>query len=83
MLNRFEKAYCLALEALRRKEYLVAADHFEQAASQFANAKEFALLSETTRTLVAVQTELATLETDDSEIEIEEVFSNGQETDIR
>ena len=86
MLNPSEKAYCLALRALGRKEYSSAADYFDKAAPYFKSNEEFHLLSETTRLLVAVKRELAVADAGSEETEekdalvIEEVFSDGQET---
>ncbi len=81
MLNSSEKAYCLALQALKQKQYRQAVDQFERAVSFFDANKEFHLLHETTRLLVAVQEELAALENEDTLI-IEEVFSDGQEANL-
>lgn len=83
MLNPAEKAYCLALDALRRKDYPVAADCFDRAAPYFDENWEFNLFRETTSLLVALQKEIVIAEEEESIIEIEEVFSNGQKTDIR
>ena len=58
MLRPAEKAYCRALEALRRKDYNDALSHFSDAGDAFAQNKEFNLLHETTRLLMAVKTEL-------------------------
>jgi hypothetical protein len=84
MLNAAEKAYCLALEALKRKEYRRAADYFDQAEGFFAANEEFSLLRETTRLLVAVKEELGSPESGESDerIEIEEV-EYGQENELR
>lgn len=82
MLNASEKAYCLALQALSHKKYRQAADHFEKAAPFFSGNKEFALMNETTHLLLAVKKELATLENDENAMVIEEVFTDGQKTDV-
>ena len=76
MLKAGEKAYCAALLALKRKDYLSASEYFRQAAPYFKENKEFNLYSETTKLLVAVKRELGTLEHDDK-LEIEEIFTNG------
>ncbi|MBD3401683.1 hypothetical protein GF420_02215 [candidate division GN15 bacterium] len=82
MLNMSEKAYVLALRALKQHNYGEAVNHFDQAAEQFATDREFVLLRESTRLLVAVKNELAALRAnDDDDAIIEEVF-DGQETDI-
>ena len=77
MLKSTEKAYCLALQSLKRKEYRTAADYFDQAAPGFENNSEFDLLREATRLLVAVQKEMRGPDEADSRLEIEEVFTNG------
>ena len=82
MLNASEKAYCLALQALSHKKYRQAADHFDKAAPFFSDNKEFVLMNETTHLLLAVKKELATLENEDNVLVIEEVFTDGQKTDI-
>lgn len=80
MLSPAEKAYCQALQALKAKDYGRAAQCFEQAAPSFADNQEFRLFWETTRLLIAVKRELATT---DDKLVIEEVFSDGQETNLR
>ncbi len=80
MLNPSEKAHCLALRALSRKEYRSAADYFGKAASFFRDNEEFHILWESTRLLVAVKDELAVAGNEDDALVIEEVFSDGQET---
>ncbi|RKX28220.1 MAG: hypothetical protein DRP47_04880 [Candidatus Zixiibacteriota bacterium] len=82
MFNPSEKAYCLALLALKRKDYRTASDHFDRAASGFKTDREFNLYRETTRLLLAVKREIAVLEKEDK-LEIEEAFPNGQETELR
>jgi hypothetical protein len=76
MLNASEKAYCEALQALKRKDYQAATSHFDAAADYFKNNREFTLLRETTRLLLAVRRERQRWESADR-IEIEEVFSHG------
>jgi hypothetical protein len=83
LLNPSEKAYYLALEALKRKDYPAAAEHFDTAAPHFENNAEFNLLREATRALQAVRSELAALENGEDRNEVEEVHSDGQETDVR
>lgn len=58
MLSSSEKAYCLALTALKEKDYANAVVHFDRAADEFGTDKEFTLLRESTRLLVAVKEEL-------------------------
>ena len=82
MLNPSEKAYCQALLALKDKEYRIASEYFDRAASEFQTNREFALYRETTRLLLAVRQELAVLENEDK-LEIEETFPHGQETKLR
>jgi hypothetical protein len=85
MLNSAEKAYCLALHSLRRKDYRLAADYFNQAGEFFNNNSEFCLLKETNRLLVAVKEELGSFESDErnEQLVIEEVSSYGQEDELR
>lgn len=82
MLDLSEKAYVMALRSLKQRDYGTAVTYFDQAAGRFANDKEFSLLRETTRVLVAVKNELADVRAkNDNESIIEEVF-DGQETDF-
>ena len=84
MLTSAEKAYCLALLALRHKEFRQAAELFDHAAPGFVNNQEFNLLWESTRLLVAVKDELRAREGGHEErIQIEEVFTYGQEDELR
>ncbi len=85
MLNAAEKAYCLALEALKRREYRRADELFEQAAGFFADNPEFRLVRETTRLLVTVKEELGSFESAESNerTEIEEVMSYGEKDELR
>ncbi len=76
MLNPSEKAYCLALTALRDKRYAEALAQFDKAAPFFEQNQDFVLLREATRLLLAVKSELRQLDPDDTLI-IEEVFSSG------
>ena len=76
MLSVGEKAYCVALLALKNKEYFKAFRNFEKAAPYFTTDKEFKLYFETTRLLVEVKTKLGTIEIDDT-LEIEEIFTHG------
>ncbi len=82
MLKASEKSYCLALQALKDKDYAKAAGYFASAAPDFTNNQEFVLLWETTRLLVAVKEELKTADEKDK-LEIEEVFSYGQKDELR
>ncbi|MEA2030301.1 MAG: hypothetical protein U9N55_01730 [candidate division Zixibacteria bacterium] len=78
MLNPSEKAYCLALLALKHKDYRIASDHFNKAASGFKADKEFNLYRKTTQLLLAVKQEIAVLEMKkEDKLEIEEILPNG------
>ena len=57
MLDQEEKAYCLALLALKDKDYPAASGHFNGVASHFKDNWEFNLLSQTTELLLAVKEE--------------------------
>ena len=81
MLNQSEKAYCQALLALKNRDYRAATDFFDRAAPYFRENREFNLLRETNRLLVAVKERLAAA--DHEEIEVEETIPNGQETEFR
>lgn len=86
MLKAAEKAYCLALEALKRRDYRQADQLFEQAAGFFADNQEFRLLRETTRLLVAVKEELGSSADEGvktSELYIEEVMTYGEKDELR
>lgn len=76
MLKPAEKAYFQALTALKYKDYQAAAEQFDKAAPFFEKDKEFGILRETTRLLVATKAELRSLEQQES-ISIEESFSDG------
>ncbi len=81
MLDQVEKAYCLALLALRDKDYPAASDHFNKAAPHFKDNAEFNLLRQTTDLLLAVKKERTKLDSEDT-IEIEEMLSYGEEKDF-
>jgi hypothetical protein len=81
LLNQSEKAYCQALLALKNKDYRAATDFFDRAAPYFKENREFNLLRETNRLLIAVKERLVTAEHE--EIEVEETIPYGQETELR
>jgi hypothetical protein len=76
MVSGGEKAYRVALLALRQKDYRTAAEEFEVAAPYFKEDKEFNILRETTLLLLAVKEELARPGNQDR-LDIEEVFTSG------
>ena len=76
MLSGPEKAYCAALLALKHKDYKAAVEHFENAAPHYQGNREFGILLETTRLLVAVKDQL-TQPMNHERLDVEEVFSNG------
>jgi len=81
MLDPEEKAYLLALQALRDKQYGQAVGHFDRAAENFGNNREFSLLRETTRLLLEVKRTIAAAEgRNDDVLTIEETLSYGKET---
>ena len=83
MLESSEKAYCLALQALKEEQYRQAVGYFDQAAEFFVDNQEFNLLRETTHVLVELKLALAAAEKkDDDTLIIEENFTDGQETDL-
>ena len=76
MLNPSEKAYYQALLALKNKDYKKASEQYDKAARFYENNREFDLLRETTKLLLAVKEELNRLESG-TVIQVEEVFSDG------
>ena len=82
MLDQAEKAYCLALLALKDNDYPAASDHFDRAALHFKDNREFNLLRQTTELLLAVKKERTKLNGDDM-IELEEVLPYGEEKEFR
>ena len=85
MLNSSEKAYLMALQALKARNYQQAAQQFDRAADFFKENKEFLILRETTKLLLEVKSQLGepipssasddTLDIDS--LEIEEVFTDN------
>jgi hypothetical protein len=82
MLDQVEKAYYLALLALKDKDYPAASDHFDRAAPHFKDNREFNLLKQTTELLLAVKEERTMLDGEDT-IELEEVLPYGEEKEFR
>ncbi len=76
MLNMSEKSYCVALKALKDKEYRFAADLFEKAAPFFKDNREFELLKETNRLLLVVKQRLAEFDEEETEV-IQESLTDG------
>ncbi|MEK7774796.1 MAG: hypothetical protein AAB305_02810 [Candidatus Zixiibacteriota bacterium] len=65
MLNPAEKAYCLALLALRKRDLRAAAEQFDRAGDFFSGDKEFQLLKETTTLALAVKAEIGRYENEE------------------
>ena len=82
MLNSSEKAYYLALQALRFKHYDKALNYFHAAAGHFQDNREFQILYETTRLLVAVKEEIAAAGNSEGAAEPEEVLIDGAQIDF-
>jgi hypothetical protein len=78
MLSREEKAYCRALEALQKKDYITADKEFGNCDSLFAESRGYKIISEATRLLVQLQKEKEQLS--NIETEIEEAVCHGEET---
>ena len=76
MLNDSEKTYFQALLALKRKDYRSASEWFERARPFYKDNKEFQLLAETNRLLLAVKKRLNRPEPEMS-LEIEEMYTDG------
>jgi len=80
MLSETEKAYFKGLMALKERDYSGAAGFFRFAENQFADSPEFRILKETTELLIAVKDEIFDIENEG--IEIEEMLTDGQETEL-
>ena len=76
-----EESYGKALEALRNKNYRAATGFFKLAENQFADNLDFRILSEVTALLIAVKDEIN--EIVNSGFVVEEIFTDGQETELR
>jgi hypothetical protein len=76
-----ENHFRQALEALREKDYRAASGFFKAAENQFADNLDFRILSEVTALLVAVKEEINEIENEG--FVVEEIFSDGQETELR
>ncbi len=80
MLTAEEKAYCLALEALRNRDYASADRQFDACREAFAGSSGFMIIAEAARLMVQIQRK----KTDASKIEtqIKETVDHGEETVI-
>ncbi|RKX27348.1 MAG: hypothetical protein DRP45_01285 [Candidatus Zixiibacteriota bacterium] len=76
-VNRLENPAADALRALKEKRYEQALESFLETDTALKNDKDLRLLLQITQLLVAVKSEIATVEPD-NELLIEEVFSGGQ-----
>jgi len=65
MLHPAEKAYCLALLALKNKDLRKAVEQFEKAGDYFSGDKEFQLLRETAALALAVKAEIGRYENEE------------------
>lgn len=80
MLRAEEKAYCLALEALRNHDYAAADREFDVCREMFVGSAGFLIIAEATRLMVQIQrrkAEVAKIET-----QIKETVDYGEETVI-
>lgn len=80
MLSAEEKAYCRALEALRKKDYLSADKEFKACRSLFANNRGRQIITEAARLMVEIGREKS--EQNRMNQFIEEAETNGKETII-
>lgn len=80
MLTQEEKAYCRALEALKKKDYITADKEFGNCGAMFGESRGFQLISEATGMLVQLHKEKAKLLK--IQTEIEEAVCHGKETVI-
>ena len=78
MLTPEEKAYCRALEALRKKDYITADKEFGNCGAMFAESRGFKVITEATRMLVQLHKEKTKLQK--IQTEIKEAVSHGKET---
>lgn len=74
MVKPTEKAYRLALASLKEKKYALAAEYFERAGVDFSHDREFVLLREATRLLIALKRKEIS---GTDRLDIEEVFTHG------
>jgi outer membrane protein assembly factor BamD (BamD/ComL family) len=77
-LNKEEKAYCRALEALRKKDYTTADKEFKICGQQYGKNQGFNIISQATKLLAYLRQrdgKLTKLET-----EIKESGTHGEET---
>jgi hypothetical protein len=78
MLSLEEKAYCRALEALKKRDYVTADREFDNCASMFADSRGFKIISEAARMLARLRNEKSN--TVNIKTEIKESVSHGEET---
>jgi len=81
MLSVEEKAYCRALEALKRKDYVAAVQEFDACGPRFGDNRGFQIMSEAARLMVALRQECE--QKQKIQNEIKEAISHGKETIIR
>jgi hypothetical protein len=81
-MNRLkpESAHLEALDALKRKDYSAASSFFKMSENQFADRLDFRILNEVTDLLLAVKEEIAEIEKE--EFIVEEIYNNGQKTEL-
>lgn len=80
MLSLEEKAYCRALESLRKKDYITADRELETCQALFADSRGMQIISQATRLLAYIQSEKQTNES--KKQSIKETIDNGEETVI-
>ncbi|MFH1699127.1 MAG: hypothetical protein ABIE07_00955 [Candidatus Zixiibacteriota bacterium] len=80
MLSFEEKAYCRALEALHKKDYISADKEFEASGNEFSGSKGLKIIKESTKLMAVLRIEKLKLEK--TEIVIEENLSHGKEAVI-
>jgi hypothetical protein len=81
MLSAEEKAYCRALEALKRKDYGAAVEAFDSCGGRFGNNASFKIMAEAARLMVALREECERKQ--EIQNKIKEAISHGKETIIR
>lgn len=82
MLQSDEKAYCRALEALRKRDYVAANREFEAGGCRIGQSAGFRIIVEATRMLAELERRDLELDEIDSTT-IKEIITHGEETIIR
>jgi len=82
MLSSEEKAYCRALEALRKKDYITADIEFDAAIQLYRESSGFRIMAQAAKILAELEQREKQLQITKETI-IEETVTHGEETVIR